>query len=331
VGRRLLHLVVPVAHVHGTCHQVDTALETSREGLRALRLSVGILGLTAVLQVAAVAASGSVALLGDALHNVADAVTALPLAVAFALGRRPPSDRYTYGYGRAEDLAGIAVVGAIAVSAVLSGWASLQRLLAPEPVHHVAAVVAAGLVGCAGNEVVARHRIRVGRRIGSAALVADGLHARSDSCTSLALVAGAVGVAAGWPLADPLAGLAITLAIGAVLWGAARSVLHRLMDAIDPHIVEWASQVLHQVDGVQRVGRVRLRWIGHCLHAEAEVGVDTDLLVGESHLIVEAAHRALVDGVPRLTSTTLRTLPAPALVAVVPVPSGANGYATSTG
>jgi cation diffusion facilitator family transporter len=306
--QRLLHLVAP--HAHGGGDDLGAALETSAEGLRTLRLSVVVLGATALVQAAVVSASGSVALLGDFLHNVADALTALPLAVAFALGRRPPSARYTYGYGRAEDLAGIAVVVAIALSAVLSGWASIHRLLDPAPVDHVGAVVAAGIVGCAGNELVARHRIRVGRRIGSAALVADGLHARSDSCTSLALVVGALGVAAGWQLADPLVGLAITAAIGAVLWGAARSVLHRLMDAVDPEVVERTHQVLRQVEGVQRVGRVRLRWIGHCLHAEADLAVDTDLLVGESHVIVEAAHQALVQRLPRLTSATLRTVPA---------------------
>ena len=300
---------MPGGHAHGGGHGVETVLETSGEGLRTVRFSVLVLGLTALVQVAVVVASGSVALLGDSLHNVADALTAAPLAVAFALGRRPPSARYTYGYGRAEDLAGIAVVVAIAASAALSAWATIDRLFDPAPVDHVGAVIAAGLVGCAGNELVARHRIGVGRRIGSAALVADGLHARSDSCTSLALVAGATGVAAGWPLADPLAGLLITVAIGAVLWGAARSVLHRLMDAVDPEIVDLAHEVLRRVDGVQRVGRVRLRWIGHCLQLEAEMAVDAGLLVGESHEIVEAAQRALERRLPRLTSATLRTVP----------------------
>jgi cation diffusion facilitator family transporter len=307
--QRLFHLVVPGGHAHGGGHGVEGLLETSGEGLRTVRLSVLVLGLTAVVQVAVVAASGSVALLGDSLHNVADALTAAPLAVAFVLGRRPPSARYTYGYGRAEDLAGIAVVVAIAASAALSAWATIDRLFDPAPVDHLGAVIAAGLIGCAGNELVARHRIRVGTRIGSAALVADGLHARSDSCTSLALVAGGTGVAAGWPLADPLAGLLITVAIGAVLWGAARSVLHRLMDAVDPEIVDLAHEVLRQVEGVQRVERVRLRWIGHCLQVDGEIAVDAGLLVGESHLIVEAARRALEQRLPRLTNATLHTLP----------------------
>jgi cation diffusion facilitator family transporter len=285
-------------------------LETSGEGLRALRLSAAVLGLTALVQAVVVAASGSVALLGDTLHNVADALTALPLAVAFALGRRPPSDRYTYGYGRAEDLAGMAVVVIIAASAGLSGWASIHRLVDPGRVDHVGAVVAAGLVGCAGNELVARHRIRVGRRIGSAALVAEGLHARCDSGTSLALVVGALGVAAGWEQADPLMGLGITVAIVAALVAAGRRVLQRLMDAVDPAIVARAHDVLGQVDGVERVGRVRLRWIGHGLHTDAEIAVDTDLLVGESHAIVEAAHRALTHELPRLAGVSLRTVPA---------------------
>jgi cation diffusion facilitator family transporter len=308
--RALLHLVVPGGHDHSHGHAGDAPRSTCAEGLRTVWVSVAILTLTAVVQAVVVVASGSVALLGDSLHNVADALTALPLAVAFALGRRPPSARYTYGYGRAEDLAGVAVVVAITASAVLAAWASVQRLLDPSPIDHVGAVVAAGLVGCVGNELVARHRIRVGRRIGSAALVADGLHARSDGCTSLALVAGALGVAAGWPLADPLAGVLITLAIGAVLWGAARGVLHRLMDAVDPEMVEGARHALALVDGVQRVGRVRLRWVGHDLHLEAEIAVDAGLPVRESHLIVEAAQGALSRRLPRLAHAALRTLPA---------------------
>jgi cation diffusion facilitator family transporter len=317
VAHRLLHLIThgghgpdhALGHAHAHCH-ADGVAATSGQALRTVWVSVVVLTFTAVLQAVVVVASGSVALLGDSLHNVADALTALPLAVAFVLGRRPPSARYTYGYGRAEDLAGILVVLAIAVSAGLSAWASFGRLLDPAPIDHVGAVVAAGLVGCAGNELVARHRIRVGRRIGSAALVADGLHARSDSCTSLALVVGALGVAAGWPLADPLVGVLITAAIVAVLWSAARRVLHRLMDAVDPEIVDGAREVLARVDGVRRVGRLRLRWIGHCLHLETEIAVDAELAVGQGHAIVEAAERALVQRLPRLTSATLRTVPA---------------------
>ncbi len=307
VVHRVRHFFVP--HSHDAAGSVDSALEASREGMRALQISLGVLAATAVAQAAVVAVTGSVALLGDTLHNIADALTAVPLAIAFLLGRRAPTRRYTYGYGRAEDLAGIAVVLTIAGSAVLVGYESLRRLLEPRPVAHLGAVAAAGLVGFVGNELVARYRIRVGRRIGSAALVADGLHARTDGFTSLAVVIGALGVALGFDRADPVVGLLITVAIVAVLRGAARDVLHRLMDAVDPSLVDATERVLTEVDGVQRVGSVRLRWIGHALHAEADLVVDQDLTVGAGHAIAETARQALVTAVPRLTSATIHADP----------------------
>lgn len=307
MAHRVRHFFAP--HSHEAGGSVDAALEASRDGMRALQVSLAALAATALAQAAVVAASGSVALLGDTLHNVADALTAVPLAIAFLLGRRAPTRRYTYGYGRAEDLAGIAVVLTIAGSAVLAGYESLRRLVDPAPVDHLGAVAAAGVLGFAGNELVARYRIRVGRRIGSAALVADGLHARTDGFTSLAVVVGALGVGLGFDRADPMVGLLITVAILAVLRGAARDVLHRLMDAVDPSLVDAAEHVLSEVDGVQRVGSVRLRWIGHALHAEADLVVDQDLTVGEGHAIAETARQALVTAVPRLTSATIHADP----------------------
>ena len=192
---------------------VDAAMESSREGMRALWISLVVLGVTALAQAVVVVWSGSVALLGDTLHNAADALTAVPLGIAFTVGRRAPTRRYTYGYGRAEDLAGVVIVLFIASSSVLAGYEAIRRLANPQPVDHLWAVAAAGVLGFIGSELVARYRIRVGRRIGSAALVADGLHARTDGFTSLAVVLGAGGVAAGWQLADPIVGLLITVAI----------------------------------------------------------------------------------------------------------------------
>jgi cation diffusion facilitator family transporter len=256
-----------------------------------------------------VVATGSVALLGDTLHNVADALTAVPLGIAFVIGRKAETRRYTYGYGRAEDLAGVAVVLTIAVSAALAGYESMRRLFEPQDIDYLAAVAAAGLIGFAGNELVARYRIGVGRRIGSAALVADGLHARTDGFTSLAVVLGAAGVAAGFERADPIVGLLITFAILAVLRGAAREVLHRLMDAVDPELVDHAEHVLSHVSGVEAVGAVRLRWIGHGLHGEANLVVNQDLSVAEGHVIAERARHALLHEVPRLADATIHTDP----------------------
>ena len=255
--------------------------------------------------------SGSVALLGDTLHNVADALTAIPLALAFLVGRRPPTRRYTYGFGRAEDLAGIVIVAFIAISAVSAGWAAIDRLLHPAPVSHLGAVAAAGVLGFLGNEAVAQLRIRVGRRIGSAALVADGLHARTDGFTSLAVLLGAGGVAIGWGWADPVVGLVITVAILVVLRDAAREVYRRLMDAVDPATLDAVEAALRATDGVRDLGQVRLRWIGHKLRAECEIIVDPQLSVVAAHRIAVAAEHRLIHDVPRLTSALVHADPEP--------------------
>ena len=279
--------------------------------MRALWISLAVLGVTAVTQAVVVAVSGSVALLGDTVHNAADALTAVPLGMAFVLGRRAATRRFTYGYGRAEDLAGLAIVLTIAASAAFAGWTALERLLNPRPVEHVGAVAVAALVGFAGNEWVARHRIRVGREIGSAALVADGLHARTDGFTSLAVLVGAGGSALGWQLADPVVGLAITAAIALVLRDAAREVFRRVLDAVDPALVDRAEGALREVAGVREVGELRLRWIGHRLRAEVAVVVDGEVTVRQAHAIAVDAEHALLHAVPRLTAALVHADPAP--------------------
>jgi cation diffusion facilitator family transporter len=296
-------------HRHDAAASIDSALEASERGVRALKVSLVGLTVTALAQLVVALLSGSVALLNDTFHNFADAFTALPLWLAFSLGRRRPSARYTYGYGRAEDLAGVVVVVMIAVSAVIAAWEAVNRLLHPTDVRYLGAVMAASLVGFAGNELVARYRIRVGREIGSAALVADGLHARTDGISSLGVLAGAVGVAAGFERADAIAGLAIAVLIASVLREAARDVVARLMDAIDPALAEQARGVLAGVEGVHGVGKLRIRWIGHRLHAEAEITVDGDLNLGAAHRITENARHRLLHDVPRLASALLHADP----------------------
>jgi cation diffusion facilitator family transporter len=306
---RLGHLLTP--HSHDTAGKVDAELEASKEGVRALWLSLAILGVTAVIQALVVFWSGSVALLGDTLHNVADALTAVPLGLAFLIGRRPPTRRYTYGYGRAEDLAGIIIVGFIAASAVTAGWAAIDRLRHPAEVRYLAAVAGAALVGFLGNEVVAQLRVRVGRRIGSAALVADGLHARADGYTSLAVLLGAGGVAIGWDWADPIIGLVITVAILVVLRQAAVEVYRRLMDAVDPSTVDAVEAALRSTEGVLDVGSVRLRWIGHKLRAECDIVVASNLTVVDAHAIAVDAEHELIHKVPRLTAAVVHADPQP--------------------
>ncbi|GAA1646148.1 cation diffusion facilitator family transporter [Actinoplanes couchii] len=307
-GHRLRHAVTP--HSHDSADKVDSALEASRDGMRALWISLAVLGVTAAAQAGIVFFSGSVALLGDTLHNVADALTAVPLGIAFWLGRRAATRAYTYGFGRAEDLAGIFIVLVIAGSAVAAGWFAVDRLLNPRTMTHLPWVFAAGVVGFAGNELVARYRITVGRRIGSAALVADGLHARTDGFTSLAVVLAAGGAGLGWGWADPVVGLAITVAIAFVLKDAAREVYHRLMDRVDPDLVDRAETGLRSVDGVRDVTVLRLRWIGHRLHAEAGIVVDSGLSLIAAHEIAADAEHRLTHAVPRLTGTTVHVDPA---------------------
>jgi cation diffusion facilitator family transporter len=306
---RVRHLVRP--HSHDSADKVDAAMEASGEGMRTLWVSAAVLGATALIQAGVVAMSGSVALLSDMLHNGIDALSVVPLAIAFVAGRRPPTRRYTYGYGRAEDLAGVAIVLLIAGSAAVAGYEAVTRLAHPRPVSSLAAVAAAAVIGFAGNEVVARYRLRTGRRIGSAALVADGLHARADGFTSLAVLAGAGGVALGWNWADPVVGLLITVAIAAVLRQAAREIYRRLMDAIDPALVDRAEQALRATPGVLGVGRLQLRWVGHQLRAECEVIVDAGVSVVEAHQVAVAAEHGLRHALPRLTAALVHADPLP--------------------
>jgi cation diffusion facilitator family transporter len=256
------------------------------------------------------AVSRSVALLADTIHNLSDALTAVPLWIAFALGRRAANRRYTYGYGRAEDLAGLFVVAMITASAVIAAVAAIRRLLAPAPVEHVAWVALAGLIGFAGNELVAVYRIRIGRRIGSAALVADGLHARTDGLTSLAVLIGAGGVALGFPLADPIVGLLITVAILAVLRTAVRDIYRRLMDAVDPDLVDQAEAALRATPGVTAVRSLRMRWIGHQIHAEADLDIDGRASLVDAHRLAHDAEHRLTHDVPRLRSAAIHAYPA---------------------
>lgn len=297
----------PHSHDHGA--SFDDTTMADQAGRRALVVSLAGLLVAAAGQAVATAASGSVGLLADTIHNVADALTAVPIGLALWAARRPATRRYTYGYGRAEDLAGLAVLLVMTVSAVIAAWQAIDRLLHPHTVGHLPWVAVAGVVGFAANELAASYRIRVGRRIGSAALVADGHHARTDGFTSLAVVAGAIGVALGWREADPVVGLVITAAITTVLVHAARDVQRRLMDGVDPDVVDEIERTTLGVEGIRGCDSIRVRWVGHELHAELNVTVGADLSVADAHEITEVARHALFHGVPRLTAITVHMNP----------------------
>jgi len=285
-------------------------LESSERGIWALKISlVGLLA-TAIFQMVIVVISGSAALFADTIHNFADALTAVPLWIAFVVGRWPPTKRYTYGFRRAEDLAGIFVVLVMLASAALAAWESYRKLIAPEPLAYLPWVVVAAVIGFLGNELVAIFRIRVGREIGSAALEADGLHARTDGLTSLAVLVGAIGVWLGYPRADPIIGLLITIPILQVVWGAARTIWERLMDAVDPALVDAVEREAARIDGVERVQRVRVRWLGHSLEAELHADVNSQLSTAASHTIAQEIEHALLHALPQLATVTVHIDPA---------------------
>jgi len=272
-------------HTHGV---VDPTIATTERGIWAIKWSFVILAVTAALQFAVVIASGSVALLADTIHNVGDAVTAVPLWIAFAFARRKPSSRFTYGYGRVEDLAGIAIVLIILFSAIVAAYEAIDRLIHPQPLGLLGWVALAGLVGFIGNEVVAVFRIRVGREIQSAALIADGYHARTDGLTSLAVVVGAAGVWLGLPLADPIIGLLITVAIFGIVWQSVKAVFTRVLDGVEPGVVAEIRHAAEHVPAIRQVLDVRARWLGHRLHADLDLALDSGTTVAEAEGVTSA-------------------------------------------
>jgi cation diffusion facilitator family transporter len=290
-------------HTHGV---IDPTIATTSRGIWAIKWSFVMLMSTAIAQIVIVYYSGSVALLADTIHNIGDAVTAIPLGIAFLLARRKPSLRFTYGLGRAEDIAGVVIVGLILFSAIVAGWQAIDRLLNPQPIAYIGWVAAAGIIGFLGNEIVAVFRIRVGREIDSAALVADGYHARVDGFTSLAVVVGAIGVWLGFPLADPIIGLVITVMIFGIVWQSARAVFTRMLDGTEPGIPDEVHHAAEHVAGINDVGEVRARWIGHRLAVEVEAIVDGSRTVREADEIAAKLERELAGHLPALGRAVVR-------------------------
>ncbi len=296
-------------HSHDAADSLDTALESSQRGIRAVKISFVALFVTSILQLVVILLSGSIALVADTIHNFSDALTAIPLFIAFRLARRAPTRRYTYGFGRAEDLAGLFVILMITLSAIIAAVEAIRRLISPHDVTNLGWVVAAGIVGFIGNELVALYRIREGNAIGSAALVADGYHARTDGFTSLAVVAGALGVWAGFARADAIAGLVISVAILAVLRVAVVEVFRRLMNGVDPKLVDKIEHASSHAPGVTSVRDVRVRWEGHRLRAELSVGVSPNLTVAEAHDVAHGVERELLEHIAHLDGATVSVEP----------------------
>ncbi|WP_245822939.1 cation diffusion facilitator family transporter [Brachybacterium avium] len=297
------HALTPHSHDHGDA--IRTAEESSAIGIRAAWVSLAGMGATALLQIGIVALSGSVALLADTLHNLGHLATTIPLIIAFRLGLRAPTRRFSYGFRRAEDLVGLLIGAVIAVSAGLIVWESVRALTTARDMTHLVWVLAAALIGAAGNELVARYRIRAGRRIGSAALIAEGQHARTDALTSLAVVVGVVGAWLGATWIDPLIGLLIAVMVVLVLISSMRTVIHRLMDGVGPDTLD-TVETAAAVPGVLEVREARARWIGHRLEAEVTVVVDPGLSVGRSQLLMEEVETQLHRALPHLDRAGVR-------------------------
>jgi cation diffusion facilitator family transporter len=293
-------------HTHGV---VDPSITTTTEGLRALKWSFAVLMVTALLQVAVVFVSGSVGLLADAIHNFGDAATAIPLGIAFLFARKRPNKRFTFGYGRIEDLAGVTIVFTILFSAFVAGYESIDRFFHPQDISHLWAVAVASGIGFLGNEAVAIFRVRVGRRIGSAALIADGHHARIDGWTSLAVLVGVLGVWFGYPLADPIIGLIITAAIFGIVIQSGKHIFSRMLDGVDPHVIAEIRHAAAHVAEVKEVTDVRARWLGHRLHAEVNVTLPSQITLAAAHAISEEVRHQLLHHLKYLSLVVIHADP----------------------
>ena len=313
-GGGLWGWISTIFHLHGHSHQhgelaSDQALLDNQEGIRTVWLALAALTITALLQIVIVAWSGSVALLADTIHNIGDGLNSVPLLIAFYLARRGATRRYTYGFGKAEDVAGIFIVLSIAISAGVVFYESIQKLIDPEPMSNLGWVAAAAIIGFLGNEAVAILQIRTGRKIGSAALVADGLHARTDGLTSLAVLLAAGGTWLGFPIVDPIIGLLIGVAILFITKDAIVTMWYRLMDAIEPEYMDQAEAVINHQPRVKELCRLRMRWIGHRLQAEVTIAVDPNLTTLESHHIAEQVRHALFHELPTLSEAIVHVDP----------------------
>lgn len=297
-------------HSHGHAHHHGPkVLPRSERALWVLKWSSIVLFLTALMQLVVVYFSGSVALLADTIHNMGDVLTSIPLWIAFRLAKRKPTSQFTYGFGRVEDLAGICIILIILASAIAAGYESIHRFIYPSPVTHLGAIMIASLIGFAGNELVAVWRIKIGKEIGSIAMVADGEHARIDGITSLAVLVGALGVYLGFPIVDTLVGFGITIAIFGIVWESAKTIFTRLLDGVEPHIIEEIRHACTHSQAVKNISEVRARWLGHKLTAEVNITLDKNLSIQEGHEIAKEVNHHLLDHLPHLSHAVIHVDP----------------------
>jgi cation diffusion facilitator family transporter len=285
---------------------LDTAIDDAgerRQANRAVAVSAVGLALTGLIELAIALVSGSVALLGDALHNLSDVSTSALVFVGFRASRRLPTERYPYGYERAEDLAGIGVALVIWGSALVAGFESVDKLLRHGGTSHVGWGIAAAAVGIVGNQLVARYKLTVGRRIRSATMVADAKHSWLDALSSAGAMLGLIGVALGWAWADAIAGIVVTGFICHVGWEVTADIAHRLLDGVDPEIITTAETTATAVPGVQHA-HARARWTGRTLRVEVEGFLDPQTPLAAADQIGRSVTSALALQIPDMHSFT---------------------------
>jgi len=282
-----------------------------REANRAIAVSAIGLTATGLVELLLALLTGSVGLLGDAIHNLSDVSTSAVVFLGFRLSRRPPTERYPYGLDRAEDLAGIGIAAVIWASAAFAGYESIRKLLAHGHTTHLAAGIAGAIIGIIGNLAVARYKLVIGRRIGSATLIADARHSWLDALSSAGALAGLIAVASGQRWGDPVAGLAITAVICHVGWQVTADVVHRLADGIDPEIITTAESAAGSVPGVIHA-HARARWTGRTLRVEVEGWVDPALPVRDADALGRLAADVVARQLPEAGSFTWAARAGPA-------------------
>jgi len=283
-----------------------------RQANRAVAVSAVGLGLTGLAELLIAVLTGSVGLLGDAIHNLSDVSTSVVVFLGFRLSRRPPTERYPYGLERAEDLAGIGIAIVIWASAAFAGAESIRKLIGHGHTSDVGVGIAGAVIGIIGNQLVARYKLAVGRRIGSATLVADARHSWLDALSSAGALAGLIAVALGQPWGDPVAGLAVTAFICHVGYEVTSDVVHRLADSIDPEVIGQAEAAAASVPGVVHA-HARARWTGRTLRVEIEGWVSPDLTTRDADAIGRQVAQALSRDLPDAGSLTWISRAAPVL------------------
>jgi cation diffusion facilitator family transporter len=286
-------------------------VQERREANRAIAVSAIGLAATGLAELLLAVLTGSVGLLGDAIHNLSDVSTSAVVFLGFRLSRKEPTERYPYGLDRAEDLAGIGIAVVIWVSAAFAGYESIRKLVDHGATSHVTLGIAGAILGIIGNQVVARYKLVVGRRIRSATLVADARHSWLDALSSAGALVGLIAVALGFRLGDPIAGLAVTLFICHVGYEVTRDVVQRLADGVDPVVITSAETAAGSVDGVIHA-HARARWTGRTLRVEVEGWVDPGLTVSSADALGQHVARAVAAELPDVGSFTWTARAAPA-------------------